>query len=145
MPRNKKERSDILLSLESETRTIILYEAPHHLVKTLEDLYEILGNRKLTLCKELTKRYETTFSTNLQEAISYYKNQEPKGEFVLVIQGKSIQKLKEESQQDWISIPLSDHMAHYETQGISRKEAMKLVAKDRGISKREVYSALLNS
>lgn len=145
LPRNKKERSDILSSLKSETRTIILYEAPHHLVKTLEDLYEVLGNRKLTLCKELTKRYETTFSTNLQEAISYYKNQEPKGEFVLVIQGKSIQKLKEEAQQDWISIPLSDHMAHYETQGISRKEAMKLVAKDRGISKREVYSALLNS
>ena len=117
LPRNKKERSDILSSLKSETRTIILYEAPHHLVKTLEDLYEVLGNRKLTLCKELTKRYETTFSTNLQEAISYYKNQEPKGEFVLVIQGKSIQKLKEEAQQDWISIPLSDHMAHYETQG----------------------------
>ena len=145
LPRNKKERSDILLSLESETRTIILYEAPHHLVKTLEDLYEVLGNRKLTLCKELTKRYETTFSTNLQEAISYYKNQVPKGEFVLVIQGKSIQKLKEEAQQDWNSIPLSDHMAHYETQGISRKDAMKLVARDRGISKREVYSALLNS
>lgn len=143
LPRDKKERTAILSSLESETRTIILYEAPHHLLKTLEELYAVLGNRKITLCRELTKLYETAYSTTLSEAISRYEEQEPKGEFVLVIEGKSMQKLQEEKQLEWQNIPLTEHMAHYEAQGISHKESMKLVAKDRGISKREVYAMLL--
>lgn len=143
LPKDKKERTAILSSLESETRTIILYEAPHHLLKTLEELYAVLGNRKITLCRELTKLYETACSTTLSEAISQYEEQEPKGEFVLVIEGKSIQKLQEEKQLEWQKIPLTEHMAHYEAQGISHKESMKLVAKDRGISKREVYAMLL--
>lgn len=145
LPREKKERTTILSALETETRTIILYEAPHHLLKTLEELLTALGNRKLTLCRELTKRYETTFSTTIADAISYYENQEAKGEFVLVIQGKSIKALQEEAQQQWLEIPLDEHMEHYESQGISHKEAMKLVAKDRGISKREVYAMLLET
>lgn len=143
LPRNKKERLAILSSLESETRTIILYESPHHLRKTLEELQQALGDRKITLCRELTKRYETAFATTLSEAVSYYQEQEPKGEFVLVIEGKSLQQLKEEQQQNWETIPLKEHMIYYEDQGISHKEAMKLVAKDRGISKRDVYAMLM--
>lgn len=143
LPKDKKERAFILSELSSETRTIIIYEAPHHLLKTLEELYDTLGDRKLTLCRELTKRYETAFSTTISDAIAYYDEQEPKGEFVLVIEGKNIQEIQEEKQQEWKSIPLTEHMAHYETQGISHKDAMKLVAKDRGISKRDVYAMLL--
>ncbi|MCI9082735.1 MAG: 16S rRNA (cytidine(1402)-2'-O)-methyltransferase [Lachnospiraceae bacterium] len=143
LPKNKKERSAILSSLESETRTIILYEAPHHLEKTLEELYQTLGDRKITLCRELTKKFETAFATTISAALSYYRKQEPKGEFVLVIQGKSLEEIKEEQQQNWESISLTEHMIIYESQGISRKEAMKLVAKDRGISKRQVYAMLL--
>lgn len=145
LPRDKKERSAILDSLKSETRTIILYEAPHHLLKTLQELYDILGNRPITLCRELTKKYETIFHTTLSEALYSYQQQAPKGEFVLVIQGKSIQELKQEQHKNWETIPLEEHMAQYESQGIPRKEAMKLVAKDRGISKREVYANLLKS
>lgn len=143
LPKDKKERAFILSELSSETRTIIIYEAPHHLLKTLEELYDTLGDRKLMLCRELTKRYETAFSTTISDAIAYYNEQEPKGEFVLVIEGKNIQEIQEEKQQEWKSIPLTEHMAHYETQGISHKDAMKLVAKDRGISKRDVYAMLL--
>lgn len=143
LPREKKERAAILSALKTETRTIILYEAPHHLLKTLEELFAALGDRRLTLCRELTKRFETTFTTTIAEAISYYGQQEPKGEFVLVIQGKSMKDLQEEKQRQWLEIPLTEHMEHYESQGISHKEAMKLVAKDRGISKREVYAMLL--
>lgn len=145
LPREKKERQAILASLEKETRTIILYEAPHHLKKTLEELFDVLGDRPLTLCRELTKRYETAFQTTLSGAISYYQENEPKGEFVLVIQGKLQEELIWEERKAWESLSLEEHMAHYEEQGISRKEAMKLVAKDRGISKRDVYAALLES
>lgn len=145
LPREKKERQAILASLEKETRTIILYEAPHHLKKTLEELFDVLGDRPLTLCRELTKRYETAFQTTLSGAISYYQENEPKGEFVLVIQGKLQEELILEERKAWESLSLEEHMAHYEEQGISRKEAMKLVAKDRGISKRDVYAALLES
>lgn len=145
LPREKKERQAILASLEKETRTIILYEAPHHLKKTLEELFDVLGDRPLTLCRELTKRYETAFQTTLSGAISYYQENEPKGEFVLVIQGKLQEELIREERKAWESLSLEEHMAHYEEQGISRKEAMKLVAKDRGISKRDVYAALLES
>ena len=143
LPKDKKERAAILAGLASETRTIIIYEAPHHLKKTLEELYNALGDRKLTLCRELTKRYETISPTSISDAISYFDSQEPKGEFVLVIQGKNMQEIIEEKQQEWKNIPLNEHMEHYEIQGIPRKEAMKLVAKDRGISKRDVYAMLL--
>lgn len=143
LPKEKKERAAILDSLRQETRTIILYEAPHHLVKTLEELYETLGDRAVTLCRELTKKYETLFSTTISGAVSYYREQEPRGEFVLVIQGKNQQQILRERQLSWESIPLEEHMQKYESQGISRKEAMKMVAKDRGISKRDVYGMLL--
>lgn len=143
LPREKKERALALSSLVQETRTIILYEAPHHLKKTLEELLQALGERKLTLCRELTKKYETALATTISGAISFYSTQEPRGEFVLVIEGKSQQEIAKEQQESWETVPLEEHMAHYEKQGVGRKEAMKLVAKDRGISKREVYGQLL--
>ena len=143
LPREKKERAAVLEQLRDETRTMIFYEAPHHLEKTLEELYETLGNREMAICRELTKRYEEVMPTSMEEALAYYKENEPRGEYVLVVQGKSFEELQKEKQQSWESLSLTEHMAVYEEQGIDRKEAMKLVAKDRGISKREVYQGLL--
>ncbi|RDY29090.1 16S rRNA (cytidine(1402)-2'-O)-methyltransferase [Lachnotalea glycerini] len=144
LPADKKEKALILESLKNETRTIICYEAPHRLLKTLEELYLNLGDRKITICRELTKKHETVFLSTFTQALDYYKEYEPKGECVIVIEGKSFQELTNESRQKWCELSLKEHMEHYEEQGIEHKEAMKSVAKDRGISKREVYSALLN-
>ena len=144
LPSDKKERRAVLEELKDETRTIILYEAPHRLVKTLAELYEVLGNRRMTLCRELTKRYETAFRSTLQELLAYYEMEEPKGECVLVIEGRSRKEMEEEAQQEWSAMPLQEHMAYYENQGIARKEAMKLVAKDRGVGKRDIYQQLLD-
>lgn len=143
LPREKKERAAILEELKDETRTIVLYEAPHHLRQTLEELHQTLGNREITVCKELTKRYENATKTTLEDVLQYYKENEPRGEYVLVVAGKSREELVVEQQQEWEKLTLEEHMAHYEKKGIDRKEAMKLVAKDRGISKRDVYRALL--
>ena len=145
LPSDKKERRAVLEELKDETRTIILYEAPHRLVKTLAELYEVLGNRRITLCRELTKRYETAFRSTLEELLTYYGKEEPKGECVLVIEGRSRKEMEEEAQQEWSAMPLQEHMAYYENQGIARKEAMKLVAKDRGVGKRDIYQQLLDS
>ena len=144
LPMEKKERQAVLEELKNETRTIILYEAPHKLVKTLEDLYKALGNRKMTLCRELTKKHETAFQTTIEELIHYYGEEKPLGECVLVIQGKSSLEMEKEAQASWESIPIEEHMRQYEEKGISRKEAMKLVAKDRGMTKRDVYQYLIN-
>ena len=143
LPREKKERASILSALKQETRTIILYEAPHHLKKTLEELWDALGERRVSICRELTKKYETVFCSTLSGACAYYQEHEPRGEFVLVIEGKSLAEIQEERRQSWTEMPVEEHMAHYEAQGIARKEAMKLVAKDRGVSKREIYGMLL--
>ena len=143
LPREKKERALVLEQLKNETRTIIIYEAPHHLVKTLEELQEVLGNRKIAVCRELTKRYEEKQLSTIPEILDFYKENEPRGEYVLVIEGKSFEALAEEVKQSWEAMTIEEHMAVYENQGIDRKEAMKLVAKDRGISKRDVYQALL--
>ena len=144
LPSDKKERRAVLEELKDETRTIILYEAPHRLVKTLIELYEALGNRRITLCRELTKRYETAFRSTMEELLAYYGKEEPKGECVLVIEGRSRKEMEEEAQQEWSAMPLQEHMAYYENQGIARKEAMKLVAKDRGVGKRDIYQQLLD-
>ena len=143
LPTDKKEKQSILKELEKETRTIILYEAPHRLVRTLQELLEILGNRKVTVCRELTKKHETAFVTTLEEAYSYYESNEPKGECVLVIEGKSRQELKQEEVAKWEEMRIEEHMDYYLQQGIDKKEAMKMVAKDRGITKRDVYQQLL--
>lgn len=143
LPHDKKERVEVLNELKTETRTIMLYEAPHKLKKTLKDLYEALGDREISLCKELTKKHETNFRTTLSEAIAYYEQEEPKGEFVLVIEGISRQELKEDELQGFLSMTIEEHMQQYLDQGLDKKDAMKKVAKDRGVSKRDIYQALL--
>lgn len=144
LPYEKKERHEILESLKNETRTIILYEAPHRLKKTLKELKETLGNRNLTICKELTKRHEKKLQGSFEELIAFYEENEPRGEYVLVIAGKTMEEIREEEQKNWESMTIEEHMAIYENQNIDRKTAMKMVAKDRGISKRDVYQALLS-
>lgn len=143
LPSDKKEKKDILEELREESRTMIVYEAPHHLIRTLEELYQAMGDRRVTLCRELTKKFETILPITLEKALEYYQENEPRGEYVLVIEGKSIDEKKEKMQEDWKSIPMKEHMKHYENQGLERKEAMKRIALDRGISKRDVYQALL--
>ena len=145
LPREKKERAKVLEELKDETRTIILYEAPHHLITTLTQLREALGNRSISLCRELTKKYEDVQKTTLDDVLLYYKDNEPRGEYVLVVEGKDRRELEAEAQRAWEQMTIDEHMAIYEAQDIPRKEAMKLVAKDRGISKREVYQALLDA
>lgn len=143
LPADKKERQLILKELPKETRTLIIYEAPHRLRRTLEELYEVLGNRRLTICRELTKKYETAFRTDFQRAIHHYEAEEPKGECVLVIEGKKAETILEEQKKVWQELSLEEHMELYEEQGISHKEAMRLAAKDRGVSRREIYQELL--
>lgn len=145
LPSDKKEKAEILEILKEETRTIILYEAPHHLLRTLKELYEAIGQRKITLCRELTKKFETIMPTTLEEALLYYETEEPRGEYVLVLEGKSFLQRKIEKEAAFQEMTIEEHMELYEAQGKDRKEAMKLVAKDRGITKREVYQYLLNS
>lgn len=143
LPKDKKERAAVLEELKDETRTIILYEAPHHLIRTVTELMNALGDRKLTLCRELTKKHEEKLQTTFSGVLDLYKEQEPRGEYVMVICGRSREELVKEQQQSWEAMSIEEHMAHYESQGISHKEAMKLVAKDRGVSKRDIYQALL--
>ncbi len=143
LPADKKEKKAILEDLQKESRTIILYEAPHHLVRTLDELYASLGERKLTLCRELTKKFEEIMPTTLQNARAIFETQEPRGEYVLVIEGRSLSEFQREQECNWQKISIEEHMYQYELQGIEHKEAMKRVAKDRGISKREVYQYLL--
>ena len=143
LPTDKKEKQAVLKELKDETRTIILYEAPHRLVRTLQELYDNLGSRRITVCRELTKKHETAFVTTLEEAIRYYEMNEPKGECVLVIEGKSREDIRKEEVSKWEEMTVEEHMEYYLSQEIDKKEAMKLVAKDRGISKRDVYQQLL--
>lgn len=143
LPSDKKERQAVLKELEDETRTVILYEAPHRLLKTLQELLDNLGNRRITVCRELTKKHETAFLTTLEEAVSYYEENEPKGECVLVLEGRSREELRQEEVSKWEEMTIEEHMDHYLEQGIAKKEAMKMVAKDRGVSKRDIYQKLL--
>ncbi|MDD3254008.1 MAG: 16S rRNA (cytidine(1402)-2'-O)-methyltransferase [Lachnospiraceae bacterium] len=144
LPVDKKERQWILEELKSETRTMIIYEAPHHLVRTLQELSDTLGGeRRITICRELTKRYEEAYRTTFAGALARYAAEEPKGECVIAIEGRSIHEMRQEQQRSWDEMSIEEHMDVYLTQGVERKEAMKLVAKDRGISKRDVYQELL--
>lgn len=146
LPREKKERQMLLEEIKEETRTLIIYEAPHHLKKTLEELNEVLGkDRKLTICRELTKKHEEKLQMTLAESLGYYESHEPRGEYVLVIDGKSREQIADEQKKQWESLSIAEHMAYYEKQGTDHKEAMKKVAKDRGVSKRDIYHSLLES
>lgn len=142
LPTDKKEREYVLEELEREFRTVILYEAPHRLLKTLKLLQERLGNRRVTVCRELTKRHETAFATTLHEAVIYYEEHEPKGECVLVIEGRSREMAEREARDKWEELSIEEHMEHYLADGMDKKEAMKKVAKDRGVQKREIYNYL---
>ncbi|MBD5452344.1 MAG: 16S rRNA (cytidine(1402)-2'-O)-methyltransferase [Lachnospiraceae bacterium] len=143
LPADKKEKKDILENLKNESRTIVLYEAPHHLTRTLDELYEALGDRRMTICRELTKKFEEVIPTTIYDARVIFENKEPRGEYVLVIEGRSLSELKHEKVLEWQSISIEEHMKHYEEQGFDNKESMKKVAKDRGISKREVYQYMI--
>ena len=145
LPADKKERQWILEELKKETRTIIVYEAPHHLVRTLSELAAALGERNITVCRELTKRYEEAFRTTFSGALEFYKENEPKGECVVVIEGKSFDQVNREKQQEFEEMTVEEHMELYLSQGMDKKEAMKAAAGDRGVSKREIYKELLNS
>lgn len=144
LPFDKKERARVLEELRGETRTIVLYEAPHHLRKTLSELCGALGcERHLTVCRELTKRFEERLPLTLGEAVRFYEENEPKGEFVLVIQGRDPRELDAEKIKDWESVSLEEHLQQYLSRGMSKKEAMKQMAKDRGVSKRDIYQELM--
>lgn len=143
LPKDKKEKVAVLEELKNETRTIIIYEAPHRLARTLKELRETLGNRQLTLCRELTKKYEEADKTTIDQAIEKYNEKEPRGEYVLVIEGKSQEEIHEENKQKWESMTIEEHMEYYISQGNDKKSAMKLVAKDRGVSKRDIYNQLI--
>ena len=144
LPSDKKERQQVLEELKDETRTMIIYEAPHHLVQTLKELESVLGDRKITQCRELTKKYEEAHQTTIGSLISEYETKEPRGEYVLVIEGKTFKEKTEEKQKEWESLSINEHMDYYLDQGIDKKEAMKRVAKDRGVSKRDIYRECIN-
>lgn len=143
LPRDKKERAEVLEELKKETRTIIIYEAPHRLVRTITELMEALGDRELTVCRELTKKHEDKMQTTFSELLAYSEANEPRGEYVLIICGRDREEMVKEQQQQWEDMSIEEHMAYYEKQGIGHKDAMKMVAKDRGVSKRDIYQALL--
>lgn len=145
LPSDKKEKAQILSELQEESRTILIYEAPHHLVRTLGELYEALGDRKIILCRELTKKFETVLPTTIGEALSRYETEEPRGEYVLVVEGKSLRQKKEEAQAAWQSMTIEEHMTFYTEGGMEEKAAMKQVAKDRGVPRREIYAVIHGS
>lgn len=143
LPADKNERKEVLAELACETRTMIIYEAPHRLTKTLAELQDKLGgDRQITICKELTKRYENSMEFTFESACEYYENNEPRGEYVLVIAGKSREQLKAEARKQWENMSVAEHVQMYMSQGMDKKEAMKAAAKDRGVSKRDIYQEL---
>ena len=143
LPADKKERQAVLEEMKEETRTMVLYEAPHRLVRTLGVLLETLGNRRIRVCRELTKKHETVYAASLEEALAYYEVNAPRGECVLVIEGKSREEIRAGEIARWESMSVEEHMEHYLKGGMEKKEAMKQVAKDRGVSKRQIYSQLV--
>ena len=140
LPVKGKERNEILEKLANEEKTMILYEAPHRLIDTLKDLRSFVGNRRISISRELTKKFEETIRCNLDEAIEEFSARNIKGEFVLVLEGKSPEDIEEERKQMWADVSIREHIIMYMDKGLSKKEAVALVAKERGISKKEVYN-----
>lgn len=139
LPRENKERKPIIEDLKDRRETLIFYEAPHRITETLKFLKDNLGNRKISLCRELTKLHEEILRMNIDEALQYYNEKEPKGEYVLIVEGKSQEEIKEENRKSWESLSMEEHILKYINEGYSKKEAIKLVAKDRNLPKSEVY------
>lgn len=143
LPADKKDRRRVLREIQEETRTTVIYEAPHRLRKTLQELLEVLGDRRLSICRELTKKFETVMETTLEDAVRFYGEQEPRGEYVLVLEGRSHASIDEEERSRFENMSVQEHVEMYEEQGLNRKDAMKQTAKDRGVSKRDIYRSLL--
>lgn len=143
LPMDKKERNFILDSLKSESRTIVIYEAPHRLLRTLEELFDVLSDRNVTICREITKKHETFFRTTLASVCDYYRENEPRGECIIVIEGLSISSQQENERKGWEAVPVYEHVAMYMEQGMEKKDAIKKAAKDRGVPKREIYDAVI--
>lgn len=143
LPTDKKERARILEQLREEERTTILYEAPHHLRATLKELLNAVGDRRIVLCRELTKKFEEARPFQLEEAVNYYETNDPRGEYVLVLAGADPEEKQRRKEEAWQEMSIEEHMAYYENQGVDHKEAMKKVALDRGVPKREIYKALI--
>ena len=143
LPSDKKEKAKVFDQLKDETRTMIIYEAPHRLIRTLKELQQVLGNRPMTICRELTKKYEESFQTTIKSAIAKYEEIDPKGEFVLVIEGRPEEEIEKEKRKQWEDMSIAEHVEFYICQGKDKKEAMKLAAKDRGVSKRDIYNELI--
>lgn len=139
LPMDKKERRAVLEELKNETRTIIIYEAPHRLAKTLCELGDVLGDREMAVCRELTKKHETFFRTTLKKAAEYYTQNEPKGECIIVVKGISFEEIESENRRQWEKISIPEHIMMYINEGMDKKEATRQVAKDRGVSKRDIY------
>ena len=140
LPTDKKEREAVLEELKNDTRTLVIYEAPHHLIKTLEALFEALGNRDTAICRELTTIHESVFKGSLESALSFFRENEPRGEFVIVIEGRDRRDIQKEEQEKWADVDVKDHIEMYISKGMTKKEAIKQVALDRGVSKREIYA-----
>lgn len=140
LPRNKKQRAEVLERLVDESRTTVFYEAPHHLVDTIDSIYKTVGDRNIAVARELTKKHETVNRGAVGEVLEYFKENEPKGEFVLVLEGKDKEKIKEDKIASFEEMTIEEHFNMYIEQGMSEKDAMKQVAKDRGIGKRDVYA-----
>jgi 16S rRNA (cytidine1402-2'-O)-methyltransferase len=139
LPRENKDRRPILEELRPRTETLIFYEAPHRLLDTLEFLKEGLGNRKISICRELTKLHEEILRLSLEESISHYKENSPRGEYVLVVEGKREEEIEQEEKAKWEYLSIEEHIKRYIDEGLSKKDALKKVAKDRDLPKSEVY------
>ncbi len=139
LPRENKERKPIIKELESYKDTLIFYEAPHRLLDTISFLKENLGNRKIAVCRELTKLHEEIFRGTLEESINYFEINKPRGEFVLVVEGKQMEQIEQEKRMMWEGLTIEEHIKMYMNQEFSKKEAIKKVAKDRNLPKNEVY------
>ncbi len=144
LPRENKDRKPIIDDLVNRTETLVFYEAPHRILNTLEFLYENLGDRKIAICRELTKMYEDIIRMTLGEAIKYYKENSPRGEYVLILEGKSLEELQEEERSKWNNLSVEEHIKTYIEEGFSKKDAIKKVAKDREMPKSEVYKYSIN-
>jgi len=143
LPMNKRQRKERILSIKTETRTMVFYEAPHKLVYTMKDLYEILGNRNIVLARELTKKFEEIIRCTFLEAIEKYDKESPRGEYVMMVEGEDEDGLIELRQREWDRMSIKEHYEIYIKEGSDKKEAMKKVARDRGLSRRDVYNSLI--
>lgn len=145
LPKDKKEKQQVLESLKNEVRTTIIYEAPHRLVKTLKELEKTIGNRPLTICRELTKKYEEAFQTTISEAIEYYDSKEPKGEYVLVIAGKPMEEIQAEKREQWELMTIEEHVQFYMNQDMDKKTARKWLQRTGAFQKETFIMSLLNN